>query len=145
MTRGPHITEAGTHALHISVTTDPQGREQWSRVYSGRTMFSLQYAGTGHAKGTVIEQIGPIAVQSSLSLDDGKLRYATQGWTLFGLPLPRALAPGGDVYEAVDALGRFTFHVDVTAPGLGRLVHYQNWLIPITPTPNPDVDHQHSP
>lgn len=137
--------KAGSHDLKISVTTDPQGREHWSRIYSGRTMFSRQYAGAGRAEGCVIEQLGPVAVQTRLTLDEGKLRYRTQGWSLCGIPLPRVLAPGGDVYEAVDTSGRFTFHVDVTVPILGRLVHYEGWLTPKAPTPGQDVDHLHSP
>ncbi|MGJ8558658.1 MAG: DUF4166 domain-containing protein [Litorimonas sp.] len=71
--------KAGAHDLQISVTTDPQGREHWSWIYSGRTMFNRQYAGTGRAEGCVVEQLGPVAVQTRLSLDEGKLRYETQG------------------------------------------------------------------
>jgi len=94
-------------------------------------MFSLQSRGEGRQDGLIIERFGPIAVQLGLSVDGERLRYQTRGWSFLGLPLPRALVPGGDVHEAVDAQGRFTFHVDMIAPGLGRLVRYEGWLDPL--------------
>jgi hypothetical protein len=58
----------------------------------------------------------------------GRLRIKTHGWSIFGLPLPHVLCPGGDVYETQDAHGRFHFHVDLRAPGFGRLCKYEGWL-----------------
>jgi NAD(P)-dependent dehydrogenase (short-subunit alcohol dehydrogenase family) len=139
------LPKAGEHALQVSITTDDQGREHWSRTYSGRTMFSLQYAGTGRSENLIIEKFGPIAVQLGLFRDGDVLRYQTRGWSLFGIPLPRMLVPSGDVHEAIDAQGRFRFHVDMIAPSLGRLVHYEGWLAPTDPIHDPDDDHPHSP
>lgn len=139
------LPKSGAHDLRVCITTDEMGREHWSRTYSDRTMVSAQYAGTGRAEGLVIERFGPVAVQLALVRDKGILRYRTRGWSIFGIPLPRVLAPGGDVYESIDAQGRFKFHVDLIAPGLDRLVHYEGWLAPTAPIPDPGGDHRHSP
>lgn len=137
--------KTGDHTLTVSITTDDRGREQWSRSYSGRTMFSRQFAGRGRAAGRLIEQFGPVAVHLTLVQDGDTLRYITRGWSFFGVPLPNGLAPGGVVYETVDANARFAFHVTLIAPIIGPLVRYQGWLIPKAPTPGPDDGHRHSP
>lgn len=137
--------KTGEHTLTVCITTDDEGREQWLRTYSGQTMFNRQYAGRGRAAGRLIEQFGPIAVQLTLVQDGATFRYITRGWSIFGVPLPRGLAPSGDVYETVDAHARFTFHVTVIVPIIGQLVHYEGWLVPKVPTPGPDDDHRHSP
>lgn len=126
------LPPAGEHSLTVSLTSDENGVEHWVRDYDGRVMRSRQHAGAGRAVHTVVEAFGPFAVWLGLSVEDGgvRLRYTVQGWSVFGLPLPRWLAPGGDVFEAVDDQGRFTFHVDMRAPGFGRLVKYEGWLVP---------------
>jgi uncharacterized protein DUF4166 len=50
-------------------------------------------------------------------------------WSLFGLPLPLVLAPRIDAYEFVEA-GRFRFHVEISHPLTGLIVHYRGWLVP---------------
>lgn len=137
--------KTGDHTLTVSITTDDGGCEQWSRAYSGQTMFSRQYAGTGRAAGRLIEQFGSIAVGLALVQNGDSLRYITQSWSFLGVPLPRGLAPGGEVHETVDAHARFAFHVTLIVPIIGRLVHYEGWLVPKAPTRGPDDDHQHSP
>lgn len=139
------LPKAGAHDLDVSITTDAAGVEHWSRTYSGRTMFSRQSAGEDRQAHLIIEQFGPIAVQLAFRCEGQTLRYYTRGWTIFGVPMPRRLTPGGAVFESVDATGRFTFNVDLIAPGLGRLVHYVGWLTPTDPEPGPDADHRHSP
>lgn len=137
--------KTGDHSLTVSITTDERGREQWSRAYSGQTMFSHQYEGRGRAAGRLVEQFGPIAVGLALVQDGDTLRYITRGWSLFGVPLPRGLAPGGEVHETVDARARFAFHVTLIVPIIGPLVHYEGWLVPKVPTRGPDDGHRHSP
>ncbi|MGB6231651.1 MAG: DUF4166 domain-containing protein, partial [Litorimonas sp.] len=107
--------------------------------YSGHEMLSFQSEGTGRAAGTIIERFGPVRVRLALVVEGDRLRYITRGWSLFGVPLPRALVPGGTIFETVDAQGRFRFHVDMIAPGLGRLVRYEGWLKRAAAKPAPDV------
>ncbi|WP_298918053.1 SDR family oxidoreductase [uncultured Algimonas sp.] len=123
------LPKAGDHDLRVSITTDDLGRERWSRRYSGREMLSLQERGRGRAKGMMVERFGPIAVQVGLQINGDRLGYRPRGWSVFGVPLPRRFVPSGETYETADAAGRFRFHVDIVAPGLGRLVHYEGWLI----------------
>jgi len=46
---------------------------------------------------------------------------------MFGIPLPRRLAPGGIAYESAED-GRFRFFVEITLPLIGLIVRYQGWL-----------------
>lgn len=124
------LPTAGEHGLRLSIAADGRGRERWSRTFGGREMSSTQERGTGRAAGLVTERIGPVALHLALSRDGDRLRYRSAGWSVFGIPLPGALAPRGDVHEFVDGRGRFGFHVDLRVPGLGRLVRYRGWLRP---------------
>ncbi len=53
--------------------------------------------------------------------DGAKLRFVVRGWRFFGIPLPLALAPGGDIYEE-ERESRFHFHVEVGGPLTGLIV-----------------------
>ncbi len=45
-----------------------------------------------------------------------------------GIPLPRWLAPSGEVYESAED-GRFNFNVEIAHRFIGRLVRYRGWLV----------------
>ncbi len=120
--------KAGEHDLRVSITTDGRGVEHWSRVYAGREMFSTQERGAGRATGLITERFGPFAVHLAISAEGDRLVYRSRGWSFLNIPLPRMLAPGGEVFEFIDSQGRFNFHVDMRAPGFGRLVRYQGYL-----------------
>ena len=60
--------------------------------------------------------------------EGGRLTLVVRGWRLFGVPLPRSLAPGGNVHEE-ERDGRFHFDVEVKAPLIGLIVRYRGWLI----------------
>ena len=90
-------------------------------------MVSTQEAGRGKQSRLVIERFGPIAIQLAVLVEDGRQVLKTVGWSFLGIPLPKILLPGGDVFEH-DADGRFNFHVDLVAPIFGRLVKYEGWL-----------------
>jgi hypothetical protein len=64
-----------------------------------------------------------------LVLQEGRLKLVVRRWSIFGLPLPRALAPKGDSYEHA-ADGRFNFHVEIALPFVGLVVRYRGWLAP---------------
>ncbi len=109
------------------VLTKDGDKEIWERYFDGRRMVSTQESGRGKQSRLVIERFGPIAVHIAILVEDGKQILKTTGWSIFGLPLPKFLLPGGEVFEH-DAEGRFNFHVDLVAPLFGRLVKYEGWL-----------------
>jgi hypothetical protein len=51
------------------------------------------------------------------------------GWSVFGVPLPLALAPQGRAHEWQEH-GRFWFDVPISLPLIGLVVHYTGWLEP---------------
>ena len=113
-------------SVRVVLTKDGY-KEIWERFFDGRRMVSTQEAGRGKQSRLVIERFGPIAVHIAILVEDGKQILKTTGWSIFGLPLPKFLLPGGEVFEH-DADGRFNFHVDLVAPLFGRLVKYEGWL-----------------
>jgi len=110
------------------VMTVKDGIETWERCFDGRRMVSTQEAGTGRQARLITERFGPVAIHMAICILDKKLALETQGWSLFGLPLPRALLPSGEIFER-EIDNRFNFHVDICVPLLGRLVKYEGWLV----------------
>jgi Domain of unknown function (DUF4166)/Saccharopine dehydrogenase NADP binding domain len=104
------------------------GRERWTRSFAGRTFHSTQEQGHGRDAWLVCERFGPLKVSIALVLDDGRLRLVVRRWSLFAIPMPLWLAPGGDTYEYA-ADGRFHFHVEIGHPWIGPIVGYQGWLV----------------
>ena len=51
-------------------------------------------------------------------------------WSVFGVQLPRILAPRIDAREWQEG-DRFRFAVAVSAPFAGRIVRYSGWLRPL--------------
>ena len=119
----------GNIPVTVSVTPDKTG-EIWTRNFGGQTFQSHHSLGTGRWSRHVTERFGPMAIHMAILEEDGNLRINTRGWSIFGVPLPKALRPGGDVFETIDDAGRFVFHVDLTAPIFGRLCKYEGWLAP---------------
>jgi len=110
------------------VLTRNGDKEIWERFFDGRRMVSTQEAGRGKQSRLVIERFGPIAIHLAILVEDGQQILKTTGWSIFGIPLPKFLLPGGEVFEH-DMGGRFNFHVDLVAPLFGRLVKYEGWLV----------------
>jgi hypothetical protein len=118
--------------VNIPVRVDfrlENGRERWTRTFAGRTFHSTQEQGRGRDAWLVCERFGPLKVGMALVLDGGRLRLIVRRWSVFGIPLPLCLAPGGDSYEYA-ADGRFHFHVEIGHPMTGLVVRYQGWLVP---------------
>ena len=114
----------------ITVRPDATG-EIWSRNFGGQIFQSHHRLGTGRWARHVTESFGPMSIHMAILEEDEKLRIITRGWSILGLPLPKFLCPGGDVFETIDKQGRFVFHVDLTAPIFGRLCKYHGWLEPV--------------
>jgi uncharacterized protein DUF4166 len=106
------------------------GRERWMRTFAGRTFHSTQEEGRGRAEWLLCERFGPLCVAMALVVDADRLRLVVRRWSVFGIALPRRLAPGGDSYEYA-ADGRFHFHVEIGHPFTGPIVGYRGFLVPI--------------
>ncbi len=113
--------------VSVTIIPDDEG-ETWTRNFGGQTFSSHHSLSRGRWSRHITERFGPMAIHMAILEDNGNLRIQTCGWSIFGLPLPKFLRPGGDVYETQDEDGRFVFHVDLTAPIFGRLCKYHGWL-----------------
>ncbi|HMK80905.1 MAG TPA: DUF4166 domain-containing protein [Xanthobacteraceae bacterium] len=109
--------------------TRENGRERWTRNFAGRTFHSTQEQGRGRSEWLICERFGPLCVAMAPVLDEDRLRLVARRWSLFGMPLPRRLAPVGNAYEYA-ADGRFHFHVEIGHPLAGLIVAYRGFLVP---------------
>jgi hypothetical protein len=114
----------------VKMQPDAEG-ETWVREFGISKFQSHHSLGQGRQSRLMTEKFGPISIHMVVLEEDGKMRIDTQGWSFFGVPLPKILRPRGDVYETQDGQGRFVFHVDLTAPLIGRLCKYHGWLVPV--------------
>ena len=65
----------------------------------------------------------------ALVAEGARLLFVPRRWWIFGLPMPKALIPGGESFETVEA-GQFRFDVEIRVPLLGRVVRYRGALEP---------------
>lgn len=116
--------------IPVKVVFDARdGRETWRRTFGDQVFSSVQMAGKGRAERLLCESFGPLTFGIALLVEDGKLRLVVRRWTVFGLPLPVALAPRSDAFEFVEE-GVFHFHVEIAHPLVGLIVRYRGWLKP---------------
>lgn len=117
-------------AVPLRVEIAPRGeRSMWRRRFAGRGFTSVLGAGRGRFERLLVERFGPFAFGVALVRDGETLRYVVRRWSAFGVPMPRAWAPGGATREYDDA-GRFGFDVEIRAPLAGLIVRYKGWLEP---------------
>ncbi len=117
-------------AVPVSVDFIPQnGAEVWRRNFGGHIFESRQYALSDAPLGVSQERFGMIDVTVVLKVEDNRLVLEPVKWRLFGMPLPKALLPTGQSFEAqID--DRFVFDVEIRVPWIGRIVAYRGWLMP---------------
>jgi len=121
--------QAGEHIpVRVRFETIANG-EIWHRDFAGRQFHSVQTEGRGRSQYLIDERFGAISVALACVVEEGRLRLIVRRWSLFGVPMPRFLSPGGDAFE-YEQDARFHFDVELKAPLLGRLVRYRGWLIP---------------
>ncbi len=120
--------QAGTNVPIEVAFKSENGRETWRRTFAGRSFFSTQEQGRGRFEWLLCERFGPLNAGMALVLDSGRMRLIVRRWSLFGIPLPLALAPCGDSYEYAEN-GRFHFHVEIAHPLTGLIVRYRGWLV----------------
>lgn len=100
------------------------GVEKWTRYFGAQSFHSMQYA----ADRLLVETFGPLRFYMALRLDDGKLHLDIKRWAFLHMPLPMFLCPRSKSYEYV-ADGKFHFHVRISHPLCGLIVHYHGWLL----------------
>jgi hypothetical protein len=105
-------------------------REIWQRDFAGRRFSSIQEEGRGTFERLVCERFGPFAFGLALVLENERLKLIVRRWTLFSIPMPLALAPGGEAFESAED-GRFNFHVEIGHRLTGLVVRYRGWLQPV--------------
>ena len=110
----------------MNCTTDS---EHWTRNFDGHEFSSVMTAGKGRFSNLLCEKFGPVTFAMALIADNGRLNYVPCGWTFLGMPMPRFLAPQGEMVESVEN-GRFHFHVELRLPIVGHIVTYDGWLQP---------------
>jgi hypothetical protein len=95
----------------------------WNRRFGERkfaSCFRLHH-------GRMIESVGPFHLQLRLEVRDHRLRYVLERVTLFGVSMPRSLAPDLEAWEG-EHEGRYDFAVEIRLPVIGRLVRYEGLL-----------------
>jgi uncharacterized protein DUF4166/saccharopine dehydrogenase-like protein len=122
----PRAAEAVPIAVDIG---QHDGTEHWRRSFGGRDFSSHLSAGRGRYERLIVERFGPFAFGIALVLDGSTLRYVVRRWSVCGVPLPSAWAPGGVTREFDDA-GRFGFDVEIRHRIIGLIVRYKGWLAP---------------
>jgi hypothetical protein len=119
---------AAGHLVPVQVVFTPAaGGECWTRTFAGRSFASFQSAGRGTSAHLLRERFGPLTFDLALVVEGVKLSLVVRRWSLWRLPLPLFLAPGGDSYETVID-DRFHFHVEIRHCLIGLIVGYRGWL-----------------
>lgn len=113
--------------LPLMVEFEPRGKgETWRRIFPSSSFKSHLKPWPGRI-GAVRECVGPLAYGFRLETDAQGLRMVFEGWWLCGIPLPRALGPTVEAAQWQDGED-YCFSVDVSAPGIGRVIAYRGRL-----------------
>jgi hypothetical protein len=116
-------------AVPVSVGFTPErGGERWTRDFGGRRFSSWQRGGQGRNTHLLVERFGIVDVALALVVDADCLRLVARRWSCLGIPLPKALLPGGNTFET-ERDGRFVFDVEIAAPWIGLIVGYRGSLV----------------
>lgn len=112
----------------VTFTREPGG-ELWTRRIGGRTFQSFQSAGTGRDRYLLVERFGIASFSIALVRDGTRLRFIPRRWSIWTIPMPRCLLPGGESFET-ESEGQFAFDITVRVPLVGLLVTYRGMLKP---------------
>lgn len=114
--------------VDVTVSFERSGAtEWWTRAFNDQEFSSRQYEGKGRFDNLLCEKFGPFTFGVALVVDSDRLVYVVRRWSLFGIPMPRLLAPKGESFE-FDQNGRFHFNVEIQAPIIGLIVRYAGYL-----------------
>lgn len=114
----------------VTVTFKPEAQgELWTRNFAGKIFKSHQRLGRGKNAHLIVEKFGPVDVALALLIEGPRLRLVPRRWSVFGIPLPKALLPRGNSFETQED-GQFTFDVEIAAPLVGLICSYKGTLSP---------------
>jgi hypothetical protein len=116
--------------VQVMVESDDRG-ERWTRRFAGRSFESFLSKGRGRDEALVTETFGAFTFGIALVADGEGLRFVQRTWSVFGIPLPIFIMPGGPASETQDRNGNFHFDVDIGLPIIGRVVRYAGSLRPM--------------
>jgi len=102
----------------------PDGTECWVREMAGRRFVSRLIP---VAPGQFDESFGWYRFRFALELDNGAAAFVLRGFSVLGVPLPRALHPQVRTRESQQGED-YLFDVEAGVPGLGLLVGYRGRL-----------------
>ena len=120
--RMPAATARAPGTLVVSVRGD---REVWMRTFPDMTLRTMQWLDGRR----LVEAAGPLQFVFAVDADERGMRFSQTGCRLFGLPLPRALAPRVETVVRGDERG-WNVLVSIAAPVLGRIATYGGPVIP---------------
>ncbi|MGH8517401.1 MAG: DUF4166 domain-containing protein, partial [Panacagrimonas sp.] len=117
---------------HVRVTMQRRhdGAETWTREFGRHRFQSTLSRCASDPPGRIRERFGPMSFRLALPVDETGLRMPLERGQWLGIPLPRWITPRSETREFVDEQGRFRFDVDISLPGIGRVVRYEGWLVP---------------
>lgn len=109
----------------ISVTFEPDGDgELWHRTFATGRFISRFERDSNDAHG-LIEMYGPFTFRYRLFGENGLIDWQLRQIRLFGIPLPRILAPRISATEWIDQQSQYQMKASVSLPLLGPALSYQ--------------------
>jgi hypothetical protein len=99
-------------------------KEEWRRKFKGREMVTRM----GIANGVLVEQVGPLELRYSLSVNQGRLAMHIAQINWKNITLPRFMHPSIIAEEAGEN-DRMHFKVEARMPLIGRVVAYEGHLL----------------
>jgi Domain of unknown function (DUF4166) len=126
--RALRMPAAAGRAPGTLVVTVRNDSESWVRTFPDRALRTTQWL--DHA-GRLVEAAGPLRFAFDVGADERGMLFSQAGCRLFGIPLPRALAPRVETVVRGDEHG-WNVLVSIAAPVLGRIATYGG---PGTPQP----------
>lgn len=126
------LPPAGHHLARISVSRGDDGDERLERRYGETILTTRQYLITRGEKQSLGEAFGPFRLRFALQGHEAGIDFMLMSVRAWFIPLPRAFALSVKARERVGegpkGQARHCFDVEVSLPGLGRLIAYQGWL-----------------
>ena len=121
---------AAATGVAVEVAIEPQvGRETWRRRFGTSGCASTLWIDS--RTGQLTERFALVRFALVVKSHEQGIDMSITGARLGILPLPRMLVPWTRAQERVDEQGRFTFDVESGMRGVGRLVRYRGWLVPL--------------
>lgn len=105
--------------------------ERWRRRF-GTRRFASRFR-CDRRRGLLAETFGAFRFGFALRVEDARMHWRFQRWSLGPLPLPRALGPRIVSWEGQDPDGAYRFYSQADFPLLGRLIHYDGRVVPTEP------------